>query len=541
MSADVDIRQLAIVREGAATPKVYRRRHILSRYVVPGMLVVGFASVVASAARDRVWPPKEVWVVPVVASQSRVQHEGTPLFQAAGWIEPRPTPIRVAALAPGVIEELLVVQDQAVKAGEPVAKLVDVDAKLARDHAEADLQIRQAELAAVRADVQAAHTKFDKPVHLQAALGEAEAALAAVNAELKDLPFETRRAEVQLEFAEKDYKGRQSAQGSISERAVNEAKSALGTAQATVDELHTRVGTLAAQQTALTKRRDALKEQLELLVDETQVKAQADAKLKEAAAQLEHAKVSLAEAELKLNRMTVRAPVDGKVYQLVAFPGATLTGGMSAVPNADASTVVTLYQPAMLQVRADVRFEDIPKVQFGQEVQIRNPALSAPVAGKVLFVSSEANIQKNTLQVKVEVRGGQGIFKPEMLVDVTFLAPKPTERAAEASEELHLYVPQQSILHDDSGAFVWSADQSAGRAVKTAVTAGSVAPGGLQEITHGLSISSHLITRGRENLKDRERIQVVGEENVAAAAASSAEATQPLRRLPEGANSHGTH
>jgi hypothetical protein len=128
-----------------------------------------------------------------------------------------------------------------------------------------------------------------------------------------------------------------------------------------------------------------------------------------------------------------------------------------------------------------------------------------------------------------------------MLVDVTFLAPKPTERAAEASEELHLYVPQQSILHDDSGAFVWSADQSAGRAVKTAVTAGSVAPGGLQEITHGLSISSHLITRGRENLKDRERIQVVGEENVAAAAASSAEATQPLRRLPEGANSHGTH
>src|SRR5262249_51207739 len=365
MSADVDIRQLAIVREGVATPKVNRRRHVLSRYVVPGILVAGFASVVAWAARDRVWPAKEVWVVPVVASQSRVQHEGTPLFQAAGWIEPRPTPIRVAALAPGVIEKLLVVQDQSVKAGEPVAKLVDQDAKLARDHAEADLQIRQAELAAAQADVQAAHTKFDKPVHLQAALGEAEAALAAVNTELKNLPFETRRAEVQLEFAEKDYKGKQSAEGSISERAVNEAKSALGTAQAMVDELHTRAETLAAQQTALTKRRDALKEQLELLADERQAKEQADAKLKEAAAQLEHAKVSLAEAQLRLSRMTVRAPVDGKVYQLVAFPGATLTGGMSAVPNADASTVVTLYQPAMLQVRADVRFEDIPKVQLG--------------------------------------------------------------------------------------------------------------------------------------------------------------------------------
>src|SRR6478752_716356 len=253
MSADVDIRQLAIVREDVAAPKINRRRHILSRYVVPGLLVAGFAAVVAWAARDRVFPPKEVWVVPVISSQSRVQHEGTPLFQAAGWIEPRPTPIRVAALAPGVIEKLLVVQDQSVKAGEPVAKLVDVDAKLARDHAEADLQINQAELAAVQAEVQAAHTKFDKPVHLQAALGEAEAALAAVNTELKNLPFETRRAEAQLEFAEKDFKGKQSAKGSISERAVNEAKSVLDSSRATVDELHERVETLAAQQTALSK------------------------------------------------------------------------------------------------------------------------------------------------------------------------------------------------------------------------------------------------------------------------------------------------
>src|SRR3954469_18385637 len=108
MSADVDIRQLAIVRDEVAAPQIKRRRHFLSRYVVPGLLLIGFLSVIAWAAHDRVFPPKEVWVVPVMASQSRVQHEGTPLFQAAGWTEPRPTPIRVAALAPGVVEKLLV-------------------------------------------------------------------------------------------------------------------------------------------------------------------------------------------------------------------------------------------------------------------------------------------------------------------------------------------------------------------------------------------------------------------------------------------------
>ncbi len=84
-------------------------------------------------------PPRDVWVVPVLASQSAVQSEGTPLFQAAGWIEPRPTPIRVAALAPGVVERLLVVEDQQVKAGEPVAELVKQDAQLAYDRAAANL------------------------------------------------------------------------------------------------------------------------------------------------------------------------------------------------------------------------------------------------------------------------------------------------------------------------------------------------------------------------------------------------------------------
>jgi HlyD family secretion protein len=535
MSAEVDIRQLAIVREDVATPLAKRRRHVLSRYVVPVLLICGFVSLLAWTGRDRLMPPKEVWVVPVMASQSVVQHEGTPLFQAAGWVEPRPTPIRVPALAPGVVERLLVVQDQAVKAGEPVAMLVSQDAKLARDRAAADLRLNEAALNEVLAEVQAAHTKFAQPVHLQAALGEADATLAAITTELKNLPFETRRAEAALEFAEKDYKGKQSAKGSISERTVNEAKSTFETAQAMAEELRARDATLTAQQTALTQRRDALKTQLELLADETQAKQQADAKLQGASAKVEQAKVSLAEAELRLERMTVRAPVDGRVYQLVAFPGATLIGGMSQVANADASTVVTLYQPEMLQVRADVRFEDIPKVNLGQQVQIRNPALPTAITGKVLFVSSEANIQKNTLQVKVGLDAEPGVLKPEMLVDATFVAPKLAATADAASEEMRIYIPQQAVLHDDAGMFVWVADQSSSRARKTLITTGAVGAGGIQEITRGLTVGSHIIARGQETLHDGDRIRVAGEETPAAASAKPvSDGAQHMHRLPEG-------
>src|SRR5262249_17008140 len=138
--------------------------------------------------------------------------------------------------------------------------------------------------------------------------------------------------------------------------------------------------------------------------------------------------------------------------------------------------------------------------------------LRAPIFGKVLFVSSKANIQKNTLEVKVALDQSVPVFKPEMLVNVTHLAPKPTEAVAEAAAPMRIFVPQQPILHDDGGSYAWVADQSAGRAHKTAVTTGGASAGGLVEVTQGLSVASRVISRGYESLKDGSRIRVVGED-----------------------------
>jgi RND family efflux transporter MFP subunit len=473
-----------------------------------------------------------VWVVPVLASQSAVHREGAPLFQAAGWIEPRPTPIRVAALAPGVVERLLVVQDQPVKAGEPVAELVKQDAQLLYDRALADVRLREAEQQEMQAALKAAKTRFEQPVHLQAALGEAEATLAEIATALKNLPFETRRAAAQLEYAEADFRGKQASKGAVSGRALKEAKSALDSARAMMEELQGRAESLAAQQAALSGRRDALKKQLELLADETQAQESAEANINAAAARVAQAHVTLAEAKLRLDRMTVRAPVDGRVYQLVAYPGTTLTGGMSPVANADGSTVVTLYQPESLQVRVDVRFEDIPKVSLGQAVQINNAALPAPISGKVLFVSSEANIQKNTLQVKVGIDSAQPVFKPEMLVDVTFLAPQ-AEANSDIVEKTRLYLPQSLIQREEGRSYVWLADQSQGVARKITVTTGKPLAGGLVEVAEGLSVGSRIVARGHENLRDGQRIRIVSEEAEVTAAVPNNAASHSMGRVVE--------
>ncbi len=182
----------------------------------------------------------------------------------------------------------------------------------------------------------------------------------------------------------------------------------------------------------------------------------------------------------------------------------------------DGSTIVTLYRPEMLQVRVDVRFEDIPKVGVGQPVQINNPALPAPLSGEVLFVGSEADIQKNTLQVKVAIAESPAVLRPEMLVDVTFLS---RERKAESGESraegreqeeilaTRIYIPKELLQRNELGSFVWSADQSAGVARKTIVQTGAVSSNGLIEITSGLTISSKLIDTGRHELREGERIR----------------------------------
>ena len=507
----VDLRELAIDRGGTDGPSLRARRNVFTRYVLPLASIAGFLSLVVWASRDFMFPPKAVKVVPVFSTTAEIRQEGTPLFQAAGWIEPRPTPVRVAALAPGVVEKLLVVEDQPIKAGEPVAELVKDDARLTLDAASADLKLRNAELDETRSVLTAAETRLKQPVHLEAALGEADASLAKIQTQLKSLPFGIRGAVADQQAAQKDYEGKVAAKGVVAGVAIDIAKGKADSATARVEELRDREGSLKKEQTALTGRRDALKTQLKLLADELKERDGALAKVKAATARVEQARVVVAEAQLRLDRMTVVSPIDGRVFRLIAHPGARIGSGMTQMTGHDGSTVVTMYRPTMLQVRVDVRFEDIPKVSLHQPVEIDNPALASPLTGKVLFISSEADIQKNTLQVKVAIPDPPPVFKPEMLVDITFLAPKHPERTTEPSQELKLYVLGQLIHQGEGGSFVWLADQSEGTAHKAAVQTGAVGSNGLVEITSGLTVSSRIISSGIEGLQDGDRITITEE------------------------------
>ena len=360
--------------------------------------------------------------------------------------------------------------------------------------------------------------------------------LAKIDTSLNDLPFATRRAEADHKALRLDYEGKLAAKGVVPGVELDHAEGKAEAAEALVAELRDRANYLEKERQALARRRDALKTQLELLADETQAREEARAKIKAAKARVEQARVALDEATLRLDRMTIAAPVDGRVFRLIAHPGARIGSGMTQMAGHDGSTVVTMYRPEMLQIRVDVRFEDIPQVSLRQPVTIDNPALSSPLTGEVLFISSEADIQKNTLQVKVAVPDPPAVFKPEMLVDVTFLAPQQPERAAAPAQAVRLYVVQGLVHQDDGGSFVWLADQSEGVARKTPIQTGPAGANGLLEVTDGLTVSSRIISGGAEGLRDGDRIKVTSEDASFGAGtnAGPGKDLRTLDRLPPG-------
>jgi multidrug efflux pump subunit AcrA (membrane-fusion protein) len=446
-------------------------------------------------------------------SRSELQQAGTPLFKAAGWVEPRPTPIRVAALAPGVIDKLPVVEDQQLATGDPVAVLIDQDARLALQADEANLKLRNAELERAKAELVAARTNFEKPVALEAELADAEAQLAKVATQLANLPYELQQAEARLRFAKGDYEGKLEAKDALSGRAIDLARSDFESASAQVEQCKRRTSSLQTEAEALSRRRDSLREKLSLKTEQTRLLAEAEADLKAALAKVDQASVAVEEAKLTLDRMTVRAPVGGRVLQLIADPGTRLMLNRGHSDGHDASTVITMYQPGKLQVRVDVRFEDVPHVEPGAPVLIESPALAATLQGEVLFLSSLVDIQKNTLQVKVGVDEPPVVLKPEMLVDVTFLAPEKNEGNPPATSRNHIYAPKQLVRQGEDGPYIWVADQTNKIARRTSVRTGTRGTRELIEIVDGLSMSSRLIATPPAGLRDSERITIVGEDS----------------------------
>ncbi len=510
----LDLSQLALARapssEDAKRPSLLRKKRWFSRYALPLSILVGFFALLVSAAGNQLLPAQTVTVLPVIVKRAEFQQAGTPLFQAPGWIEPRPTATSVAAMTPGVLDELLVVAGQLVKKNEPIARLISVDAELHLEQTKNALAIREGELDRVKAELSAAKVRFENPVHLRAQLADAQSTLAKSETELAKLPFLIEAAESNVKYTLGSMEGKQSAKGALPDNTIAKAVNEHAVASASLQELLTRKPNLVREVNALKVVVKTLERQLELLVEETRQLREAEAKVRSAEAYREEAKLQVRQAELALERCAVRAPMDGRILRLTASPGSRVMG-LESTAGQSSSTVVEMYDPQKLQLRTDVRLEDVPMVTPGQPVEITTASTSQTIHGRVLQMTSSANIQKNTLEVKVELLDPPLTVGPEMLATATFLSPQNDGSRETLSPAERMFVPASLVQSQGSQSFIWVADENS-KAQSRSVEIGVKSKDDLVEIKSGLKVTDKLIASGLDSLRNGSRIKLSGDD-----------------------------
>lgn len=509
----VDLRQLSFERTAPKSSPLKLPRNVFSRYVAPIGLLGAFAGLFVWSARDSFLPAQDITVTPVIVTKAEMQQEGTPLFQAAGWVEPRPTPVIVSSLASGVVNELLVVEGESVEKGQPLATLVDTDAKLTLQQSQASFRLAEADVSTAETALAAAKTVLENPNELRAALADSESLLEETKLTLGNLPYAIDAARNRQKLAAENVDRKEQAGAAIAGRVLREARSELSAAENGLAELEARLPTLEAQVAALERKRAALGQQLELMTEQKRAVSAAEGSLAAAKARRDQAQLAVDVATLNLDRMVIRAPISGRVLTVDARPGKALTG-LDPLAVQNSSAVVSLYDPGSLQVRVDVRLEDVPQVLIGQPASIETAALGKAVEGEVLWVTTRADIQKNTLQVKVAITQPPAMITPEMLAQVTFLAPRQeTETADSDQEPLRLLIPRVLVAGTDGSSSVWIVDPITGTARSQPIQLGKAGTEELVEVSQGLDPTAKLIVAGRESLSDGSRVQIVGEDS----------------------------
>ncbi|CAN5638082.1 HlyD family efflux transporter periplasmic adaptor subunit [soil metagenome] len=481
-----------------------------SRILLPGSIILALLLLIGYSARDLILPAREVRAIAVVVKSGGVESGASFTVQAPGWVEADPYPISVSALTDGIIKEVLALEGQTIHAGDVVARMIDEDANLALARAKSDLLDKQSRLEAAKAN-------WDNPIERTRAVATNEAMVAETKAELEkltaDVAVESARliaVKVEAERTAESFKTRASSEiETIRAQQLYEAQKSL--VEATKARRPILDAQLAQRNADLTAARDNLR----LRIEETQALAEAEARVALATAARD-------EAALRLVRMEVRSPATGIVMERLAVPGGKL---MLNMDNPHSAQVVRLYDPTRLQVRVDIPIADAAKVGVGQAAKIV-VAVAPDFAfdGKVTRIVHEADIQKNTLQVKVAITNPSPDLKPEMLARVRIATGGATTRSINGQT---VFAPREVIHATGGEATVWTVDPRHNVAVRKTITLGDAQQDGWIAVTSGLSPGDQIIAAGANELSDGQRIRVVGEPSITGA-------------NPKGGD-HGTH
>jgi HlyD family secretion protein len=231
--------------------------------------------------------------------------------------------------------------------------------------------------------------------------------------------------------------------------------------------------------------------------------ARAQGALTQAQGQLDYAKS-------QLDATVIRAPVNGTILDRTAEKGELVTSGFaSGAAGGPQGSVVSLADLNDLQVELDIAQADFARLSPNQKAVVTTDAYpDKQYDGRIAQISPEANRQKATVQVKVQVLNPEKYpdiqLRPEMNATVRFLA---NETPRNAKAPAGVFVPSTAIRDREGKKIVLIAYD--GRAVAREVRVTSPRADGA--LVDGLVGGENVITMGPATLKDGDKIKIKGQ------------------------------
>lgn len=153
----------------------------------------------------------------------------------------------------------------------------------------------------------------------------------------------------------------------------------------------------------------------------------AESELKTAQAGFRQAQATVSEAETTLNYSIISAPFDGVITQKNVNRGDTATPGMQ---------LVNIYNPATLQLHADIPESQIKYVKLGSQLAYQLPSYQLNGKGEVVEISPAVDSTSRSFVVKLKLDNTQHLY-PGSFGRLSVVSGQTSQ----------LFVPSKTLYH----------------------------------------------------------------------------------------------
>jgi HlyD family secretion protein len=448
-----DLRSLRIdhsLRDGGGEPPAWSRRFILG-----GIAVVVLLGLVALAYRALASETAEVEVARATAEGSDVA--GSTVLSASGYIVAHHK-ISVNSKVTGRVAWIGVEKGDKVKEGQVLVRLEDQEFRAQYEQARGAVESFKARL------LQNEHGSRPEEIQ-QADHNLSEARATAMN------------DKINLDRARNLF-----TQGVTSKQSLDDASARYDASQQRMNSLEQ-----ALQLAKLGPRSEEVQ------------RARGD---------LQQAEGQMAYAKSQLDATVIRAPVSGTILERTAEKGELVTAQFaSGAEGGPRGSVVALADLEDIQVELDIAQDDFAKLSPKQEGIITLYAFKdRSYKGEIAEMSPEANRQKATVQVKVQILKPDSYLRPEMNATVQFKA-KANDEKNDVTKQTYVFVPTAALRDKDGTKFVLLAFN--GKALRRVVHVQGQRSGGY--LVDSLVGGESVITAGPADLQDGQKIRIKGQ------------------------------